>query len=148
MAGLQKCVMRTAVKLHIQVYRASGGRLMGRVQGVPVLLLTVAGRKSGIPRTTPLSYLDDSGRFVVAGSDAGAPSEPQWFRNLRRARRAVIQVGAQRLDVTVAVAGPEERTALMEKLVARAPFFAPYLRTGTREIPLALLTPTAGPALR
>jgi deazaflavin-dependent oxidoreductase (nitroreductase family) len=114
---------------------------MGRVQGTPVLLLTVAGRKSGVAHTTPLSYVKDCGRFVVAGSDAGALSEPQWFRNLRCADRAAIQVGAQRFDVTIAIAETEERTALLKVFRARAPSSAHYLRTVTREIPLALLTP-------
>jgi deazaflavin-dependent oxidoreductase (nitroreductase family) len=136
-------LIRAAVALNVRAYRASGGRLMGRVHGVPLLLLSVAGRQTGVTRTTPLSYFEDRGRFVVAGSDAGAPSEPQWFRNLRRADRAAIQVGSQRFDVTISIAGPEERSVLMRQLTARAPFFAPYLQTVTREIPLAVLTPTS-----
>ena len=143
MAGVQKRLVRAAVALNVRVYRASGGRLMGRVHGVPLLLLSVAGRQSGVTHTTPLSYFGDRGRFVVAGSDAGAPLEPQWFRNLRRADCAAIQVGSRRYDVTISIAGAEERTLLMRQLTARVPFFAQYLQTVTREIPLAVLTPTS-----
>ena len=139
----QRRLMHAATALNVRAYRAAGGRRLGRVQGVPVLLLTVAGRQSGVAHTTPLSYYEDQGRFVVAGSAAGAPSEPQWFRNLRRAERAVIEVGSQRLNVTISIAEPDERKVLMWHLTARAPFFAKYLRTDTREIPLALLTPTS-----
>jgi deazaflavin-dependent oxidoreductase (nitroreductase family) len=140
---VQSRLMHAAAALNVLIYRASGGRLLGQVQGVPVLLLTVAGRQSGVAHTTPLSYFEDRGRFVVAGSAAGAPSEPQWFRNLRRADRAGIEVGSQRFNVTISIAGPEERRVLMGQLIARAPFFAKYLQTITREIPLALLTPTS-----
>ena len=65
-------VMRAGAALHLRVYRASGGRLMGRTSGLPVLLLTVAGRTTGTPHTTPLVYLDSGGRYVVTGSAGGS----------------------------------------------------------------------------
>jgi deazaflavin-dependent oxidoreductase (nitroreductase family) len=115
---------------------------MGKVQGVPVLLLTVAGRTTRIEHTTPVSYFQDGGRYIVTGSAGGSPSDPQWFRNLRRADRAVIEVGPKRIDVTVAIAGPNEHKILWEQLLARAPFFAKYQAKVEREIPMAVLTPT------
>lgn len=105
-------------------------------------MLTVAGRKTGVPRTTAVSYIEDAGRYVVTGSAGGARSEPQWFRNLRNADKAVIEVGRRRMDVTVAVAEAEEGRALWERLVGRAPFFAKYQNKVEREIPMAVLTPT------
>jgi len=142
MADIQRLVMRTAGALNTRIYRASSGRLMGKVRGVPVLLLTVAGRKTAVAHTTPISYFEDGGRFVVTGSAGGAPSEPQWFRNLRRADHAVIEVGSRRIDVAVAIAGPQERKILWEQLLTRAPFFAKYQAKVEREIPMAVLTPT------
>lgn len=142
MADIQTAVMRAVGAVNIRVYRASGGRIMGRVRGVPVLLLTVAGRKTGVAHTTAVSYFEDGGRYVVTGSAGGAVSEPQWFRNLRHADQAVIEVGRQRMDVKIAVAGPEEHRILWEKLLARAPFFAKYQSKVEREIPMAILTPT------
>lgn len=142
MADVQRLVMRGASALNVRVYRKSGGRLMGRVRGVPVLLLTVAGRKTGHPHTTPVSYFEDGGHFVVTGSAGGAAAEPQWFRNLRGADRAVIEVGRSRMDVTVAIAEPEEHKVLWQKLLTRAPFFAKYQAKVEREIPMAVLTPT------
>ena len=65
---VMRLVMRAGGALHLPVYRASGGRLMGRTSGMPVLLLTVAGRTTGTPHTTPLVYLDSGGRYVVTGS--------------------------------------------------------------------------------
>jgi len=143
MADVQKLVMRAMGALNIRVYRASGGRVMGKVRGVPVLLLTVAGRRTRVPHTTPVAYFEDGGRFIVTGSAGGAPSDPQWFRNLRHADRAVIEIGPRRIDVTVTIAGPDEHKMLWEQLVARAPFFAKYQAKVEREIPMAVLTPTA-----
>ncbi len=143
MASVQRLVMRAAGVFNIRLYRASGGRLMGRVRGVPVLLLTVGGRKTGVPHTTPVSYFEEGGRFVVTGSAGGSQPDPQWFRNLRRADHAVIEVGRRRMDVAVAIAGSEERRVLWERLVDRAPFFVKYQAKVDREIPMAILTPTA-----
>lgn len=142
MADVQTLVMRAMGALNIRLYRASGGRLMGKVRGVPVLLLTVVGRKTRVEHTTPVSYIEDGGRFIVTGSGGGSPSDPQWFRNLRRADRAVIEVGPRRIDVTVAIAGPDEHKVLWEQLLARAPFFGKYQAKVEREIPMAVLTPT------
>jgi F420H(2)-dependent quinone reductase len=107
-----------------------------------VLLITVAGRKTGAKHTTAASYFEDEGRFVVTGSGGGSPSEPQWFKNLRHADRAVIEVGPTRIDVTVEIAGPDERNILWNKLIAVGPFFAKYQTTVEREIPMGILTPT------
>jgi len=141
MASFQRMALRAAGAVNTRLYRVSGGRLMGKVRGVPVLLLTVEGRKSGVAHTTAVSYFKDGGCFVVTGSAGGAPSEPQWFRNLRHANRAVIEVGPQRTDVTVSIAGADEHKVLWEKLIAGAPFFAKYQTKVEREIPMAVLTP-------
>jgi deazaflavin-dependent oxidoreductase (nitroreductase family) len=135
-------MMRAAGALNIRLYRASGGRVMGNVRGVPVLLLTLAGRRTGVEHTTPVSYFEDGDRFIVTGSAGGTASDPQWFRNLRHVDRALIEVGRRRIDVAVAIAGREEHKILWEQLVARAPFFAKYQAKVEREIPMAVLTPT------
>ena len=141
MADIQRLMLRAAGALNIWLYRSTGGRLMGRIRGVPVLLLTVAGRKTGAEHTTAVSYFKDGGSFVVTGSAGGSPSEPQWFRNLRRADHAVIEVGPRRIVVKVAIAGPEEHPVLWQKLIADAPFFDKYQTKVEREIPMAILTP-------
>jgi deazaflavin-dependent oxidoreductase (nitroreductase family) len=143
MPNVQRTLMRTMGALNIRVYRASAGRVMGTVRGVPVLLLTVAGRRSGVEHTTPVAYFEDDGRFVVTGSAGGAPTDPQWFLNLRAAQRAVIEVGDRRIDVAVRIAEPDEHKVLWDKLLARAPFFAKYQAKVEREIPMAVLSPTA-----
>jgi deazaflavin-dependent oxidoreductase (nitroreductase family) len=141
MAGVQRSLMRAMGALNIRLYRSSKGRIMGKVRGFPVLLLTVTGRRTGVERTTPVGYFEDAGRFVVTGSAGGSPSDPQWFRNLRHTERAVVEVGPKRIDVSVAIAGPDERRVLWDRLISRAPFFAKYQEKVDREIPMAVLTP-------
>ena len=139
--GVQRTLMRAANVLPVTFYRISNGRLMGRASGLATLLLTVAGRRTGVEHTTLISYIEDDGRYVVTGSAGGSAAEPQWFRNLRHTDRAVIQVGSTRTEVGVAIADAAEHAVLWERLVARAPRFAKYQAKVEREIPIATLTP-------
>jgi F420H(2)-dependent quinone reductase len=77
----------------------------------------------------------------VTGSGSGSVKEPQWFKNLRRADEAEIQVGSRRLAVNVEVAEGPQREILWQRLLVRAPFFADYQRKVARQIPIAVLTP-------
>ncbi len=141
MNAIRRRMFRAAAALNNFVYRASGGRLMGRIKGIPVLLLTVAGRESGRPITTPVVYLEQSGRYVVSGSAGGQDSEPQWFRNLRATDRARIEVGRKRYDVDVKVLAGPERDEMWQQLVAFGDFFAGYQRKTSRVIGVAELSP-------
>jgi len=141
MANVWRTLGRGANALNNNLYRLSGGRFMGKLRGMPVLLITVAGRKTGIMRTHPVMYLEDDGRYVVTGSGAGSAAEPQWFKNLRSSHEAEIEIGRRKLAVSVSVAAGEQRDILWKELVARAPFFADYQRKVERQIPMAILTP-------
>src|SRR5437867_11952998 len=81
--------------LHRWLYRVSGGRLGGTMMGMPVLLLTTTGRKSGEPRTSPLMYFPEGAVCVVIASNAGEPTHQAWWLNPQRNPRATIQRGAQ-----------------------------------------------------
>ena len=120
---------------------ADGGRFLGRVWGMRVLLLTTTGRKSGQPRSTPLSCLEHEGGYVVVASNGGARNDPAWYRNLQHDPRARIQVGRQQMAVRAEVLGPAERAALWERLVAVAPTYGRYAGKTEREIPLVWLRP-------
>jgi F420H(2)-dependent quinone reductase len=141
MAKVLRTVGRGANALNSRLYRASGGRLMGKARGMPILLITVAGRKTGVQHTNPVMYLEDDGRYVVTGSGAGSTTEPEWFKNLRTSHEAEIEIGRRKLAVSVVVAAGEQRDILWRKLVARAPFFAGYQRKVERQIPMAILMP-------
>ena len=148
MNPVTKTAMRAGSGLMVALYRASGGRIGGRVRGLPVILLTVPGRKTARPHTTAVSCFEYEGGYVVAGSAGGMPREPQWFKNLRRSPAAEVQLGRQRSRVGVReLLGTERDEVWRDVVVARAPFFADYSTKGHRTIPLALLTPLDGPGL-
>jgi deazaflavin-dependent oxidoreductase (nitroreductase family) len=139
--AVPKILIRAGRALNNGLYRATGGRLMGTVRGMPVLLLTVRGRKTGAMHTTAVLYLEDDGTYLVTGSGGGSAKEPQWFQNLRRADEAEIEVGRRRLGVSVTVADGAQREILWQKLLVHAPFFADYQAKVERQIPMAVLTP-------
>jgi deazaflavin-dependent oxidoreductase (nitroreductase family) len=135
-------LFRSANTLAVRAYRRSRGRLGGSAKGLPVLLITVPGRRSGRERTTPVAYFEVDGGYLVSGSGGGMAPEPQWFRNLRRTDRATVEIGGDRHPVAPRVLDRVERDrALHEVVLPRAPVFATYERRSGRVIPFALLTP-------
>ena len=96
-------------KIHPIVYRMTGGRLLGELMGMPVLLLTTTGARTGQRRTTPLTYLPDGERYVVIGSFLGEPRHPGWVHNLRKDPKAEVQVGPATRAVVAHEAQGEER---------------------------------------
>jgi deazaflavin-dependent oxidoreductase (nitroreductase family) len=104
------------------------------------MLLTVPGRSSGLPRATPVAFLEHDGGYLVAGTGGGAKTEPQWFRNLRATPRAHIQLGDRQYTVAVRVPDRTERDRLWQEVVlAREPLFARYEHRSGRVIPVAIL---------
>jgi deazaflavin-dependent oxidoreductase (nitroreductase family) len=146
MANLTRAMTRGVMSLNVAVYRMSKGRMMGRIKKMPILLLTVPGRKTGKLHTAPVVYMEDNGRYVVTGSNGGAAEEPGWFRNLRAAEQSGAPVTLEdrhkRMEASVSVADGEERTRLWAQLVSQAPFFEQSYQAKTeRQIPMAVLTP-------
>jgi deazaflavin-dependent oxidoreductase (nitroreductase family) len=143
MSTVMHRVMHTANRIGVGVYRRSGGRLGGRgAGGVRVLLLTVPGRRTGQPRTTPVGYFDHEGGYLVVGSGGGMEHDPDWFKNLRKAPVAMVQIGRNTFPASARVLAGEERdTAFRDVVVAQVPRFADYERKSGRTMPLALLTP-------
>jgi F420H(2)-dependent quinone reductase len=139
-----RLLFRAFVKVHVAVYRASGGRLGGRLgKGVSVLLLTTTGRKTGKRRTTPLLYVEEGDGYVVVASVGGAPSHPAWYLNLRSNPAATMQVGGRKLAVTAETAGLEERARLWLRLKQMWPQYDDYQAKTRREIPVVILAPWA-----
>jgi deazaflavin-dependent oxidoreductase (nitroreductase family) len=131
------------VRVQVAVYRLTHGRAMANLRGMPVLLLTTLGRKSGKRRTTPLMYLRDGEGYVIIASNLGRPRHPAWFYNLQASPLAEIEVPGKRLPVSATVASADERERLWSELIRRAPFFDGYRRSTTRPIPMIRLTPRA-----
>ncbi|GLZ35141.1 hypothetical protein Lesp02_73280 [Lentzea sp. NBRC 105346] len=133
-------LMRMGNSLGVSLYRRSHGRINGSGRGLPVLLLTVPGRRSGQPHTVPVVYMEHDGAHLVMGSGGGSKPEPQWMRNLRAASNATIQIRDDVREVTPHVPTGAERDRLWHDVVlARAPFFADYERKSGRTISVGVL---------
>lgn len=143
MASMAQRLWKAGNAAAVWMYRRTGGKLGGRARGgSPVLLLTVAGRKSGMPHTVPVAYVERDGAYYLAATAGGQPKEPQWVRNLRAASTATIEVGRDRRTMAVEVLqGAESDAAWKDVIVATYPSFAPYEAKSGRRIAVARLTP-------
>jgi F420H(2)-dependent quinone reductase len=137
--GVWIALQRFFMGVHVFCYRLTGGVLGGNLAGHPMLLLTTIGRKSGRERVTPIFYFADGDRFVLIGSNGGAPRHPQWWGNLRVHPQASVQVWRKQIAVTASLASGEERERLWELVTARYPEFVRYQKRTTREIPVIIL---------
>jgi len=133
--------LRAGGKLNVPVYRATRGRLFGRIGRAPVLLLTTTGRRSGMPRTAPVLYLADGERFVVIGSNAGNERTPAWALNLQADPNVEVQVGSRRQKMRARVTEGEGRRELWGRMNEQYGGFDDYRARTARDIPLFVLDP-------
>jgi deazaflavin-dependent oxidoreductase (nitroreductase family) len=126
----------------IDEFRANGGKVGGQFEGAPLLLLHSTGAKSGVERVAPVMYQAiDNGEYAVFASKAGAPTNPDWYHNLRANPSASIELGTETIPVTARVAGPGERDTIWDTQKQRYPGFADYEAKTTRTIPVVILEP-------
>jgi deazaflavin-dependent oxidoreductase (nitroreductase family) len=123
----------------IDEFRAKGGKGITHF-GDRLLLLTVKGAKTGRERTLPLAYHLDGDRYVIAASKGGAPTHPDWYHSLVKAREATIEVGTDRFKVraTPIPTGPE-RDRLYEAHARLMPGFREYVTKTKRVIPVVVM---------
>ena len=132
------------VQDHIRSYVDSNGQEGHIWRGVPTLLLTTTGRKSGELRRTALIYGRDCEDFVIVASKGGAPNNPLWYENLVADQKVTIQVGPEVFDCEASTyeesgAAGEYRQKVWDSLVAIWPGFAEYQTKTARRIPLVCL---------
>jgi deazaflavin-dependent oxidoreductase (nitroreductase family) len=134
-------LVKTFVAAHVAVYRLTGGAIGGRMGRGRVALLTVRGRKSGKPLTTPLIYLDTDRGYAVIASFAGSPKNPAWYLNLKAATEAELEIGRRRLTVRVEEApiGSDRYAAIWRDAVSRYPDYEAYQARTSRRIPVVEL---------
>ena len=132
-------LVRVLGRMHVRLYRLTGGRFVGRVAKSPILLLTTTGRRSGLPRTTPLLYLQDGTRLAIVASFGGHPTHPVWYLNLAANPEVQVQVGRDRFSATARTADAEERERLWLQVVEMYPGYARYQEKTSREIPVVVL---------
>ena len=130
---------------NIEEFRANAGKVGGPFEGVPVLLLTHAGAKSGVRRTNPLVYLPESelgtagDRMFIFGSKGGAPTNPDWYHNLLANPAATVEVGTETFEVEASEVTGEERDRIYARQSELRPMFAGYQANTSRKIPVIAL---------
>jgi deazaflavin-dependent oxidoreductase (nitroreductase family) len=133
-------VLRLGSGLHERIFTASGGRLLGRISGMPVVRLTTTGRKSGKPRTTMLTapvQADD--RVVLVASYGGDDRHPAWFLNLKKNPDVEVTMLGRTRNLRARVATAEEKAELWPQITKAYRGYASYQRRTRRDIPLVIL---------
>ena len=129
------------VKSHIQGYVESDGKQGQLWGGLPILLLTTRGRKSGKLRRTSLICGQDGKNYLVVASNGGAPDHPLWYLNLVQTPEVQIQVGAEKFTARARTAALEEKPRLWKIMRDIFPQYDEYQAKAGREIPLVILEP-------
>ncbi len=132
------------VSSHIQAYVESDGKKGHRWRGLPTLLLTTRGRKSGKLRRTALIYGRDGKNYLLAASNGGAPNQPHWYLNLVENPEVELQVGADKFAARARTASPKEKPRLWQLMVKVFPHYDNYQARAAkagREIPLVIVEP-------
>ncbi|MCW2931660.1 MAG: hypothetical protein JWM19_2622 [Actinomycetia bacterium] len=122
-------------------FRANAGKVGGFHAGMPLLLLTTTGARTGQRRAAPLAYVPDGDRYVVAAANGGARANPAWYHNVVADPRVTVEAGTETFGAIVTIAAGAERAALYQRCVAAYPQLADYQASTAREVPIVLITP-------
>ena len=123
----------------IEEFRANAGKVGGRFDGVPLLLLTTTGARSGEPHTTPLRFLAYGDRMIVFAADAGSPTHPDWYHNLVARPMATVEVRHKAFEATATIQTGDERDRLLALQVEQLPELADHQARTTRQIAVVSL---------
>ena len=125
----------------IDEFRANEGRVGGPFQGAPMVLIHHIGARSGTERVTPLVYFPQDDRsMVIIASKAGAPTNPDWYHNLKANPEIDVEVGTETFPVVVEELVGSERERIWQAVVAERPGFGGYQAKTSRTLPLLRLT--------
>ena len=127
----------------IEEFRANKGQVGGMWEGRPLLLLTTTGAKSGQRRTNPVMYMRDGDRLFVFASKGGAPTNPDWYRNLLAHADVTVEVGDQTYNAIAQPLSGSERDDTYARWAQMYPQFRDYQEKTTRAIPVIELKPSA-----
>jgi deazaflavin-dependent oxidoreductase (nitroreductase family) len=127
------------VEDHVRRYQESEGEDGHIWNGVPTLLLTTTGRRSGRSFTTPLIYGRQGDVYIVVASKGGAPRHPDWYMNLSENPEVGVQVAADRFTAQARTAGPDEKPAVWATMAEIWPEYDLYQTRTSREIPVVIL---------
>ncbi|GAB3466822.1 nitroreductase family deazaflavin-dependent oxidoreductase [Kineococcus endophyticus] len=129
------------VREQVEQYESSGGTEATQLRGMPVVVLTTLGAKSGKLRKQPLMRVEHDGRYAAVASLGGAPKNPVWYHNVKANPLVELQDGPVKKDYTAREVTGEEKAQWWERAVAAYPDYADYQRKTDREIPVFVLEP-------
>jgi deazaflavin-dependent oxidoreductase (nitroreductase family) len=127
------------VRDQVELYESSGGTKGTSLRGMPVILLTTRGAKSGKLRKIPLMRVEHEGTYAAVASLGGAPKHPVWYFNIVADPHVELRDGTQTWDMKAREIHGEEKAAWWERCVAAYPDYADYQKKTEREIPVFLL---------
>jgi deazaflavin-dependent oxidoreductase (nitroreductase family) len=132
------------VRDQVELYESSGGTKGTTMRGLPVIVITSSGARSGKVRKTPVMRVEHDGKYAAVASLGGAPKHPVWYFNLVAQPDVEVQDGPVKQDMTARELTGAEKAVWWERAVAAFPNYADYQRKTDREIPVFLLEPSAG----
>lgn len=131
------------VRDHVDQIEQSGGAEGTHMHGIPVIVLTHKGAKSGAIRKSPLMRVEHDGRYAAVASLGGAPKHPVWYFNIRANPRVEVQDGTLKQDMIAREVTGEERDLWWERAAEAFPTYNDYQRKTDREIPVFVLEPVS-----
>jgi deazaflavin-dependent oxidoreductase (nitroreductase family) len=134
----------TWVREQVELYESSGGTEGTTLRGLPVVVVTSVGARTGKIRKTPLMRVEHDGRYAAVTSQGGAPEHPTWYHNLKAHPEVELQDGPVKKTYLAREVTGTEKAQWWERAVAAFPDYADYQNTTDREIPLFVLEPVTG----
>ena len=123
----------------IAEFRANDGQVGGQFANTSLLLLNTIGAKSGQPRTNPVAYTTDGDQLVIIASKGGAPTNPDWYYNVKANPLVAVERGSEKFQARAVIAEGAERNRLFNQMAEIMPGFADYQRNTDRQIPVITL---------
>jgi deazaflavin-dependent oxidoreductase (nitroreductase family) len=123
----------------IEEFRANGGKLGGGFEGATMLLLHHKGAKTGTERVNPVAYRKVGDSIAIFASKGGAPTNPDWYYNLRAHPETTVEVGTETIPVVARIPDDAERAPIWEDQKRDNPGFADYETKTSRQIPVVIL---------
>lgn len=129
------------VRKQTELFEGSGGKKGNTLRGMPIIVMTSVGAKSGKLRKTPLMRVEHHGEYAAVASIGGAPRHPVWYYNLKKNPHVELQDGSIKRDYRAREVTGDEKAVWWKRAVAAYPDYADYQEKTTREIPVFVLTP-------
>ena len=137
--------IRVFVGAHRRILAASGGRILGRLGGHPLIILTTTGRKTGQPRSTPVIGIPDGPNWLVVASNGGAASQPLWVRNIAACPEVTVRRGKRTAAFRARILPDSERASRWPSLSGAYPAYDKMQAKTDRQLPVIALEHVPGP---